>query len=108
MLHEHAETRAAYPFAFRLEIAYELDDDAIEERLTVTNPGRSACPRHLGRIPDLRGRWPMASTKGRISSNSPSRNGTGAAVGGRIAASPIGTDADHGPNSCTRAGAVRC
>jgi galactose mutarotase-like enzyme len=58
VLHEDAETRAAYPFAFRLEIAYELDDDAIEERLTVTNPGRSVLPASLGTHPGFA--WPLA------------------------------------------------
>ena len=35
VLHEDAETRAVYPFAFRLEIAFALDDDAIEQSFTV-------------------------------------------------------------------------
>jgi galactose mutarotase-like enzyme len=58
VLHEDAETRAAYPFAFRLEIAYALDDDAIEQRLTVTNPGRSLLPASIGAHPAFA--WPLA------------------------------------------------
>ncbi len=58
VLHEDAETRAAYPFAFRLEIAYALDDDAIEQRLTVTNPGRDVLPASLGAHPAFA--WPLA------------------------------------------------
>ena len=34
VLHEDAETRAMYPFAFRLEIAFALDDDVLEQRFT--------------------------------------------------------------------------
>jgi galactose mutarotase-like enzyme len=58
VLHEDAETRAAYPFAFRLEIAYALDDDAIEQRFTVTNPGRGVLPASLGAHPAFA--WPLA------------------------------------------------
>ena len=58
VLHEDAETRAAYPFAFRLEIAYTLDDDAIEQRFTVTNPGRGVLPASLGAHPAFA--WPLA------------------------------------------------
>jgi galactose mutarotase-like enzyme len=58
VLHEDTETRAAYPFAFRLEIAYALDDDAIEQRLTVTNPGRGVLPASLGVHPAFA--WPLA------------------------------------------------
>ena len=57
VLHEDAETRAAYPFAFRLEIAYALDDDAIEQRFTVTNPGRGVLPASLGAHPGFA--WPL-------------------------------------------------
>ncbi len=57
VLHEDVETRAAYPFAFRLEIAYALDDDAIEQRFTVTNPGRGVLPASLGAHPGFA--WPL-------------------------------------------------
>src|SRR5690242_14819130 len=31
VLHEDAETRAMYPYAFRLEVAFALDDDTLEQ-----------------------------------------------------------------------------
>jgi galactose mutarotase-like enzyme len=58
VLHEDAETRAMYPFAFRLEIAFALDDDALEQRFTVTNPGRDVLPASLGAHPAFA--WPLA------------------------------------------------
>ena len=54
VLHEDAETRAMYPFAFRLEIAFTLDDDALEASFTVTNPGREVLPASLGAHPAFR------------------------------------------------------
>jgi galactose mutarotase-like enzyme len=57
VLHEDAETRAIYPFAFRLEIAFALDDDALEQRFTVTNPGREVLPASLGAHPAFV--WPL-------------------------------------------------
>lgn len=58
VLHEDAETRAIYPFAFRLEIAFTLDDDALEQRFTVTNPGREVLPASVGAHPGFA--WPLA------------------------------------------------
>jgi galactose mutarotase-like enzyme len=58
VLHEDAETRAAYPFAFRLEITYALDDDCLEQSFTVTNPGREVLPASVGAHPALV--WPLA------------------------------------------------
>jgi len=57
VLHEDAETRAVYPFAFRLELAFALDDDALEQRFTVTNPGREVLPASLGAHPGFA--WPL-------------------------------------------------
>jgi galactose mutarotase-like enzyme len=57
VLHEDAETRAVYPFAFRLEIAFALDDDALEQRFTLTNPGREVLPASLGAHPGFA--WPL-------------------------------------------------
>ena len=57
MLHEDTETRAAYPFAFRLEIAFALDDDALETTFTVANPGREVLPASLGAHPAFV--WPL-------------------------------------------------
>jgi galactose mutarotase-like enzyme len=58
VLHEDADTRAIYPFAFRLEIAFTLDDDSLEQRFTVTNPGREVLPASLGAHPGFA--WPLA------------------------------------------------
>jgi galactose mutarotase-like enzyme len=58
VLHEDADTRAIYPFAFRLEIAFMLDDDSLEQRFTVTNPGREVLPASLGAHPGFA--WPLA------------------------------------------------
>jgi galactose mutarotase-like enzyme len=58
VLHEDAGTRAVYPFAFRLEIAFTLDDDALEQSFTVSNPGRELLPASLGAHPAFA--WPLA------------------------------------------------
>src|SRR6516162_6257314 len=58
VLHEDAETRAAYPFAFRLEIGFTLDDDVLEQSFTLTNPGRGILPAALGAHPGFV--WPLA------------------------------------------------
>lgn len=58
VLHEDSETRAMYPFAFRLEIAFALDDDALEQQFTVTNPGREVLPASIGAHPGFA--WPLA------------------------------------------------
>jgi galactose mutarotase-like enzyme len=57
VLHEDAETRAVYPFTFRLEIAYTLDDDALETSFTVANPGRDVLPASVGAHPGFA--WPL-------------------------------------------------
>jgi galactose mutarotase-like enzyme len=57
VLHEDTATRAVYPFAFRLEIAFTLDDDALETRFTVANPGREVLPASLGAHPGFV--WPL-------------------------------------------------
>jgi galactose mutarotase-like enzyme len=58
VLHEDAETRVVYPFAFRLEIMYALDDDTLEQTFTVSNPGRVTLPASLGAHPAFA--WPLA------------------------------------------------
>ena len=57
VLHEDGETRAVYPFAFRLEVAFTLDDDALETSFTVANPGREVLPASLGAHPGFI--WPL-------------------------------------------------
>jgi galactose mutarotase-like enzyme len=59
VLHEDAETRAVYPFAFRLEIGFTLDDDVLEQSFTLTNPGRGVLPAALGVHPGFV--WPLTS-----------------------------------------------
>ena len=58
VLHEDAATRAVYPFAFRLEIAFTLDDDALEISYTVANPAREVLPASVGAHPAFV--WPLA------------------------------------------------
>jgi galactose mutarotase-like enzyme len=57
VLHEDAETRAVYPFAFRLEIAFTLNDDALETSFSVANPGREVLPASIGAHPAFA--WPL-------------------------------------------------
>lgn len=56
-LHEDAETRAIYPFAFRFEVAFALDDDALVTTFTVANPGRKVLPASVGAHPAFI--WPL-------------------------------------------------
>ncbi len=58
VLHEDAETRALYPFAFRLEVAFSLDDDTLEQNFTISNPNRTVLPASLGAHPAFI--WPLA------------------------------------------------
>lgn len=57
VLHDDGQTRAAYPFAFRLEITYALDDDALEQAFTVVNTGREVLPASVGAHPGFA--WPL-------------------------------------------------
>jgi galactose mutarotase-like enzyme len=57
VLNEDAGTRALYPFAFRLEIAFTLDDDALHTAFTVVNPGREVLPASVGAHPAFI--WPL-------------------------------------------------
>jgi len=58
VLHDDAETRAMYPFAFRLEVAFTLDDDALVQSVTIANPGQGVLPASLGAHPAFH--WPLA------------------------------------------------
>ena len=58
VLHDDGQTRAAYPFAFRFEVAYALDDDALEQSFTVVNTGREVLPASAGAHPGFA--WPLA------------------------------------------------
>jgi galactose mutarotase-like enzyme len=56
-LHDDGQTRAHYPWPFRLELAYALDDDALTVRFTVTNTGREVLPASCGAHPAFQ--WPL-------------------------------------------------
>lgn len=58
VLHDDGETRALYPFPFRLEVAVALDDDALEQSVTVVNTGRGVLPASAGMHPAFV--WPLA------------------------------------------------
>jgi galactose mutarotase-like enzyme len=57
VLHDDPDTRAAYPFAFRFEVAFTLDDDALEQSFTVVNTGREVLPASVGAHPGFV--WPL-------------------------------------------------
>jgi galactose mutarotase-like enzyme len=57
VLHDDTETRAIYPFAFRFEVSYTLDDDALVNSFTITNPGREVLPASVGAHPAFI--WPL-------------------------------------------------
>lgn len=58
VLHDDPETRAVYPFAFRFEVGFALDDDALEQTFTVVNTGRDVLPASVGAHPAFV--WPLA------------------------------------------------
>jgi galactose mutarotase-like enzyme len=57
VLHDDSATRAVYPFAFRLEVAFALEDDALVNTFTVINTGRETLPASVGAHPGFR--WPL-------------------------------------------------
>jgi galactose mutarotase-like enzyme len=59
VLHDDAETRALYPFAFRFEVSFTLDDDALVNTFTVTNSGRETLPASVGAHPAFV--WPLTT-----------------------------------------------
>lgn len=56
-LTDSAETRAIYPFAFRLEIAFTLDGGTLRIDATVANPAATPLPASLGFHPAFA--WPL-------------------------------------------------
>lgn len=56
-LTDDEETRAVYPFAFELELAYALTDDALAMSARVTNAGTRPLPAAFGFHPGFR--WPL-------------------------------------------------
>jgi galactose mutarotase-like enzyme len=56
-LRDSGETRAVYPFAFELEVAYRLDGATLHVTATVRNPGPQPLPFSLGYHPAFA--WPL-------------------------------------------------
>jgi galactose mutarotase-like enzyme len=56
-LEADAETRAHYPFDFRLDIRFAIEGAALEIAATLTNPGPAPLPASFGFHPALR--WPL-------------------------------------------------
>ncbi|HEX2135160.1 MAG TPA: aldose 1-epimerase family protein [Microvirga sp.] len=57
VLDDDAESRARFPFRFRLAVEYRLTATALSARLSVANPGRGALPYAVGLHPGFR--WPF-------------------------------------------------
>lgn len=59
-LEDDAQTRAAYPFAFRLDVTHRLDGATLHLEADVTNRGDAPMPAGFGFHPALR--WPLPGT----------------------------------------------
>lgn len=59
VLVDDAETRAMYPFPFRFEIAYAVDDDTLRVTFDVTNTGDDVLPVSMGAHPAFA--WPLVA-----------------------------------------------
>lgn len=57
VLTDDETTRAIYPFSFRLEIGYALDERGLWVRYALTNPGNTVLPASLGVHPAFN--WPL-------------------------------------------------
>lgn len=57
LLTDSEATHAAYPFPFRLEVAYALRGGSLSIGYTVTNPGETLLPCSIGAHPAFR--WPL-------------------------------------------------
>lgn len=57
VLTDNAETRAHYPFAFRLTAAYSVRDGGLDVALEITNSGTDVLPASLGGHPAFN--WPL-------------------------------------------------
>ena len=56
-LRDDEETRAVYPFGFRLVLSYAIADAALRVEYALTNPGTDVLPASLGAHPAFR--WPL-------------------------------------------------
>ncbi|GAB4420476.1 MAG: aldose 1-epimerase family protein [Bacteroidia bacterium] len=54
VLHDDAQTRERYPFAFAFEVRYSLHDNTLRTTYTVHNPGTGTLPFSLGAHPGFR------------------------------------------------------
>ncbi|MBA2936496.1 aldose 1-epimerase family protein [Sphingomonas sp. CGMCC 1.13654] len=61
-LEDSDDTRAVYPFTFRLDVTHRLDGAVLETVATVTNIGDAPMPAGFGFHPALR--WPLPGTGG--------------------------------------------
>jgi galactose mutarotase-like enzyme len=59
-LEDDEETRALYPFAFRFEVEFRLEDGTLVNELVVTNRGDEPLPYACGLHPAFR--WPLAGS----------------------------------------------
>lgn len=57
LLRDSDETRAVYPFAFELEVAYHIEGTTLRVEATVRNPGTAALPFSFGYHPAFA--WPL-------------------------------------------------
>nr|WP_321985839.1 aldose 1-epimerase family protein [uncultured Lichenicoccus sp.] len=57
VLEDDAQSRAVYPFAFRLEIAYGISGSTLTVSYTLSNPGLDVLPASLGAHPAFA--WPL-------------------------------------------------
>ena len=57
VLNDNAETRARYPFSFRLTVAYKIRDDRLEVSLEIANTGNETLPASIGGHPAFN--WPL-------------------------------------------------
>lgn len=58
VLQDDEQTRAMYPFAFRLELTYAVTGDTLTTTYAITNPGKTVLPASLGTHTAFR--WPLA------------------------------------------------
>ena len=96
-LRDDAETRASYPFPFRLALTYRIHGDALRVEYGLTNPGTETLPASLGAHPAFR--WPLrggAQTDYRIEFATPEPAPICRLHGGMLDTSPQPTPIDGG------------
>ncbi|HTC09399.1 MAG TPA: aldose 1-epimerase family protein [Acetobacteraceae bacterium] len=58
VLRDDGGSRAVYPFGFRFEVGFALEDDALVNSFTIVNTGRELLPASVGAHPGFR--WPLS------------------------------------------------